>query len=410
FIDTNNNGIYEPFYGDYPKIKGDLAVYFIINDDRNVHTVSGGEPLIIEIHGMAYGFNCPGSNALDNTLFLNYSIFNRSQNTYADMYIGFFMDLDIGGYTDDFMACDVNRSTFYAYNGDSLDESSNGATGYGTSPPAQSCTFLNGPLQDADGSDNNFGVGLNESVNGIGFGDGIIDNERRGLDRFISDLTILTDPTIPISYYNILQGKMSYGPNLTYGGTGTNGVDTCKFMFPKDSDPYNFGTWGSTPNYPFSDGWSEENENAPSGERRGVGSTGPFTFEPGDIQEITIAFVFAESDTGSQYSSVVLMQQYIDDVRGMYVADTTPCGYGVFSSLPEQELEKISFEIYPNPTSNLLHISGTEPANSVYRIYDMAGKLVAEEKLTQSIIDVSRLSTGLYFIKIDNYTQRFIKN
>ena len=37
------------------------------------------------------------------------------------MYMGTFTDLDIGYAKDDFMACDVERSMFIGYNGDSID-------------------------------------------------------------------------------------------------------------------------------------------------------------------------------------------------------------------------------------------------------------------------------------------------
>jgi len=35
-------------------------LFFIFNDARNPHTESGGLNLGIEVHGMAYAFNCPG--------------------------------------------------------------------------------------------------------------------------------------------------------------------------------------------------------------------------------------------------------------------------------------------------------------------------------------------------------------
>ncbi|MDB4754985.1 T9SS type A sorting domain-containing protein [bacterium] len=415
FEDRNNNGIYEPLLGDLPIIKGDQALYFIFNDNK-AHTASGSSKMKIEIHGMAYGFNCTDSDALYNTLFIDYTIYNRSQNNYEDTYIGFFIDFDIGGYNDDFIACDVNRSSFYAYNGDNIDESSGGA-GYGSSPPAQSCTFLKGPLQDMDGIDNTFGVLNDESVNGLGYGDGVADNERRGIDRFMSvsrnGASCCIDPVNGSEFYNYLTGFWKDGSQLVFGGAGhpnSTGVDTCKFMHPKESDPTNFGTWGVTPNYPFIDGWSEENESNSSGDKRGIGSTGPFTFEPGEIQEITMAFVFADSDTGDQYSSVALMQQYIDEVRAMYLADATPCGNGVFSTLkPLNNEEQQNLVLYPNPASNVLFIKGTSNQELSYEIYDVTGKLVLRGTTNQNAIEVSNLNSGLYFMNFEGRSHRFIK-
>ena len=411
FEDRNNNGIYEPLLGDLPIIKGDQALYFIFNDNK-VHTASGSSAMKIEIHGMAYGFNCTDSDALYNTLFIDYTIYNRSQNTYEDTYIGFFIDFDIGGYHDDFIACDVNRSSFYAYNGYSYDNSVGGAAGYGSSPPAQSCTFLEGPLQDVDGIDNTFGVLNDESANGLGYGDGVADNERRGMDRFMyfssQAPACCTDPENGTEFYNYLNGVWKDGTGLSYAGTGYGGPDSCKFMYPNDSDPYNFGTWGIPPDSSYS--WSEENEGNTAADKRGVGSTGPFTFEPGEAQELTMAFVFADSDTGDQYSSVALMQQYIDEVRAMYLADATPCGNGVFSTLkPLNNGEQQNLVLYPNPASNVLFIKGTSNQELSYEIYDVTGKLVLRGTTNQNAIEVSNLNSGLYFMNFEGRSHRFIK-
>ena len=264
-------------------------------------------------------------------------------------------------------------------------------------------------MQDYDGVDNSFGISNYESINGFGYGDGLADNERIGMDRFISNLAFSTSEP-PIGYYNILRGKTSDGTSLTYGGTGCGGIDTCKFMFPKDSDPYNFGTWGTPPTYPFSNGWSEENENNTPMDKRGVGSTGSFTFGAGEMQEITIAFNFAKSDTGNQHSSVALMQQYIDEVRAMYLADATPCGNGVFSTLkPLNNEEQQNLVLYPNPASNVLFIKGTSNQELSYEIYDVTGKLVLRGTTNQNAIEVSNLNSGLYFMNFEGRSHRFIK-
>ncbi len=139
FADMNGNNIYEPDQGDYPLIRGDQAVYFIYNDAKvDTHANSGGLPLGLEIHAMAYAYNDTGS--LANTFFINYQIINRSNIDYHDLYIGFFDDFDIGNFKDDYTGCDSTKNLFYGYNGDDDDD---GAYGYGLHPPAQGFLFLN---------------------------------------------------------------------------------------------------------------------------------------------------------------------------------------------------------------------------------------------------------------------------
>ena len=64
-------------------------------------------------------------------------------------------------------------------------------------------------------------------------------------------------------------------------------------MYPDNSDPYNWGTGGVNPNTEFP--WNEESANNgtpnESGDRRGLASSGPFTFESGEVNIIDKAFV-----------------------------------------------------------------------------------------------------------------------
>ena len=144
FYDNNNDGNYNPTQGDYPIIRGDQAVYFIFNDDEYAHTESGAEKLGIEVHAMAYAYNTPSDTVLNNTIFLNYQIINRSQHNYDSVYISSFTDPDIGYGFDDFIGCDTILNSYFGYNGTANDGLGSGFPGsYGLHPPAESVTFLN---------------------------------------------------------------------------------------------------------------------------------------------------------------------------------------------------------------------------------------------------------------------------
>ncbi|OFY50779.1 MAG: hypothetical protein A2W85_18485 [Bacteroidetes bacterium GWF2_41_31] len=77
FVDVDNDQKYNPMNGDYPLIKGDQCIYFIFNDVKH-HSESNGDSLGLEIHGMAFAFNSTESEAINNTIFVNYKIYNRS--------------------------------------------------------------------------------------------------------------------------------------------------------------------------------------------------------------------------------------------------------------------------------------------------------------------------------------------
>lgn len=305
FVDTDNDGIYNPLKGDYPDILGDMALYCIYNDNYDIHSESGGEALGIELHCMLYGFNAPDDEKLNNTLFMRTWIYNRSQNNYNNVYIGNWTDFDIGYPIDDYIGCNVERGYYYGYNARAIDDGGGEPGAYGNNPPAQFVMILGGPNMTPDGIDNpkfddNGEQLVNESINGLGFGDEIVDNERLGMCGFVyhsNDATIHGDPEIAEEYYRLLKSEWKNGDKMCYGGNGVAGSPNttdipCKFMYPHDSDPYHWGTNGINPGI---DEWCEEtavNGNPNEyGDRRGLASSGPFNFSSGAVHVIDKAFV-----------------------------------------------------------------------------------------------------------------------
>jgi hypothetical protein len=305
FHDVNGDGIYDPYAGDCPAIRGDQSLFFIFNDDRGAHLESQGRKLKIEIHGMAYAFDMPGDTAFSKTIFLNYKVYNRSTETYHSAWMGFFTDLDIGYAMDDYIQCDVGRGSIIGYNGKPVDGTGQ-EWAYGAHPPAQSVTLLAGPGMETAETDrpryDNTGHQLcNESVNGTGFGDGIAGNERLGLSTFTYSSNYIgvpdyrRQPVVAGEYYNIMKAfwqngtRMVYGGNghLNYGGYGPG----ANFMFPGESDTLHWGCGCQPPNGPVN--WTEVTALNPPNDISGSGLAGPFTFHAGDMQEIDIAFVWA---------------------------------------------------------------------------------------------------------------------
>ncbi len=63
-----------------------------------------------------------------------------------------------------------------------------------------------------------------------------------------------------------------------------------------------------------------------------------------------------------------------------------------------QTLKESVLRIYPNPTSNLLHIEGDFHLTAI-QIVDINGKIVLSEAVSNSDIDISKLAPGSYFLK-----------
>ncbi len=87
YVDVNGDAIYNPLDGDYPNIKGDVALYVIFNDTNNR---TSGDAFGIEVHAMLYGFKTGGAE--DSVLYREYTIYNRTNKRFANAYLGTFVD------------------------------------------------------------------------------------------------------------------------------------------------------------------------------------------------------------------------------------------------------------------------------------------------------------------------------
>jgi len=87
--------------------------------------------------------------------------------------------------------------------------------------------------------------------------------------------------------------------------------------------------------------------------------------------------------------------------------------YGVIfaPSLSKESFEKLNYDIYPNPVSNILNITSLNTDLKTIKIFTITGKLVKELQTQdeQISIDVSFLSTGTYLLNINDTTHKFIK-
>ena len=75
--------------------------------------------------------------------------------------------------------------------------------------------------------------------------------------------------------------------------------------------------------------------------------------------------------------------------------------------------ESNGLSIYPNPTSDIIHLQNIKGDNSHYTIYNIQGILVKKGNLVNSEINITELNRGIYILTIEinstNYYERFIK-
>lgn len=196
FIDYNQDGKYNPEKGDYPDIIGNKVTYFIVNDNYSEHKASGGQPLKIEIYGMAYSLeNIP------NTVFIRYYIINRTNKNFKDLKISFHTGFQLGNDKDNYCGTIVPKNMIFSYNGDDNDDNH-----FGNSKPLASLMVLNTNLSST-------------------------------LYITKDTLSFTGMPTSPMQHRNMMDGKWKSSKILTFGGDGTGNNSNSSFVYPGSTDP-----------------------------------------------------------------------------------------------------------------------------------------------------------------------------
>jgi len=343
FYDRDGDGLYNPVgAGDYPwydldnsvdcrtsrqvTLFGDYNMWWVFNDKGNIHTETNGDPIGMEIRAQAFAFAT--NDEINNMTFYNYEMINRSTQTLTETYFAVYLDPDIGCSEDDYVGCDVQRGLGYQYNADAIDnDGCNGAQAIGANPPAIGVDFFEGPYQDNDGIDNplttdislaNADKGIPYAGLGIGYGDGVVDNERFGMRRFgyfdrNLPANIYGDPSLAIDFYNYMLGTWLDGTPYTYGGDGHGGTLNTDYCFPGDTDPYGWGQDGTV-----MPDWTEVSEGNIKFDRRFFQAAGPFTLQPGALNNITFGVVYAKSTSGDPFQSVELVRKADDKAQALF--------------------------------------------------------------------------------------------
>lgn len=340
FHDENNDQDYNPADGDYPivtiascntptlqrEILPDQFIWWIINDNGDLHTETGGQPIGLEIHMTAFAFTT--SNSINEMTFYQEKVYNRSTLTLNNTYMGQWTDADMGNAFDDFAGCDTIRGLAFVYNADNDDSPL--AIGYGAQPPAIGIDFFQGPMADPDDERDNDG-------------DKVVDEEgeRILMSRFVyynNDFSLTGNPSQATHFYNYLIGKWKDGafmvddrePNSGvvdgYPNSGDLPGTLTQYMFPDypgvscSYEKYNGGV------APYGE-WGEYENGIKTGkeaDKRLLQSAGPFTLRPGAFNELIVGVVWTRDQANAydvqQFGSVCKMLQADDIAQALFDA------------------------------------------------------------------------------------------
>ncbi len=397
FVDVNQNHIYDPLVGgDYPVIKGDQALYYIFNDNLS-HANSGGAPMKVEVHAMAYAYGQSATSSqnpyLNNATFYSYKIINRSNQAYDRVQLSLWSDADLGSYTDDFIGCEPDDNYGYIYNSDAYDESIGGINGYGSFIPAAGYQVLRGPDATQNGIDDNRNGMVDEPCEQM---------RMVSFNYFNFDFPGMpvsqTFPSTPLEYYRYMTGSWKDGSPLTCGGNGYGGSSPTHFAYPGQS-PY----CGSN--------WTEQTAGNTPGNRMFNINIGPFSFPAGGSHDIE--FVHCTSFPTNNSIALAKLKSDMQSLDAFY-QQMHPC---IPTTVTENEQEDSFLLLHPNPASSELNLSFRSATLADIEISDAYGKVllsIANQNSKSIPIDVSTFAAGIYFVKASaggkSSVQKFIKN
>ncbi len=352
YIDNNGDGIYTPSDGDYPDIRGDEAVYVILNDR------SGSNPnsLGIELHGMFYQYN--SGDYLNNTTFLNVRVINRSNTNYHNYKQTIFIDFDIGNYTDDYIGCNSANSVAFGYNGDENDEADAGKPGYGLNPPCQGIVSLSHDMHSFA-----YFTGTTQAPYELQIG---------GIDVI----------------WNFMNAKWGDGSPWLYGGLGYQGSTGVS------NSPTNF-LFSGNPNDPTA--WHEGNINNPNGDRRGIFTISEDILSAGTSICSDYAFIYDKSST--RLGNVQNVINIAGSLRSLYNSPFVfPCEVESFNAIIEEEL--FTFKLFPNPSTGTFSINLEQiDSEGLLTIVDLSGREVFSQLILEKVTEISfPEASGVYVV------------
>ncbi|PKK83729.1 MAG: hypothetical protein CVT49_06835 [candidate division Zixibacteria bacterium HGW-Zixibacteria-1] len=254
-----------------PLLIGAQTLWTVFNDaDPGLHDNyygGGTEPLGIEVQQTVWGYDTPEE---ENFLYLKYKFYNRGPNIIDSFYINLWADPDIGGANDDLIGCDTVHDIFFGFNGDMY------SYVYDTIPAAWGGKVIAGPVVESPGDTAQFdGVSMPDYKN-------------IGMSSFISYMNG-TEPDTP--------------EELLLYARGWDGFNGVPLVNPFTGDTVTYFACGD----PLSRrGYIDDEQ----GDKRIMVGFGPFTFNPGDSQQVVFKLAaYAERDN---FFSLSVLRHLLD--------------------------------------------------------------------------------------------------
>jgi len=365
FVDLNSNGMYEPLLGEYPDVPGDQAAWWVFSDSGATHNQSRGLPLGVQIHAMAYAYK--RGTAIDNVIYYDYTMVNKSGNNYHSCRLAQWDDVDLGYWMDDYIGFDSTWRMAVAYSAVNDEGAAGGhpSGSYGDDPPQMGLTMIEMP---GDAGSHYVPAG--------------------SFTYYVNDFSVIGNPTTDTEYNYYMHARTRRGDPLDsffHSSGAPCVVSNPNYAYPgdpSDNTKWSECTCGNTPS-----------------DRRFVLSSADFSLNAGSRAHAVIALVVADPtkgcDSGTSFSAVRNMA----DTAWRVYHNPLPPKLGTDNLLQAGS----SITAYPNPARTKVYVDrgSGRISNAKIVVYNMLGQAVyvpVMKGANKYELDISQLPAGLYNI------------
>lgn len=367
FYDEDNDGIYDPQQGDYPLVQGDQAIWWVYNDNGNIHSETQALPLKMELQATAFSYEAGPVPVVELTTFYEYKLIYKGQETLQDFYISIWVDPDLGCWSDDYIGCMPEENMGFVYNADNNDENCSGIIGYGTDIPVLGIKLLqhNVPGSQEEAQMSKFMYYFNGAS---------------------GQPTVLLDPSNGLEFYNYMKGIWLDGTPLSEGGNGYN----------PNAAPTDFGYPGNPAD---AGAWTECTANSSPGDRRFLMSFGPYTLVPGAITNLSFAVIWIPSQT-HPCPDITELVTAGNDVKAFYEEQKE-----AIATNAAEVFDQNKIRVSPNPATSevMLEIIGENVRMQSIDIFNTNGQLIHQtSEINRASYAFKRQDypAGIYFYKV----------
>ncbi len=362
FFDRNANQIYEPLLGDFPLIKGDAALWKMINDAAGPHIETQALPLRVQLKVMAYTFD-NADPLLSNTIFYNISIQNKNPEPLHDLRAGIWMD-------DDLECPYWRRWTVFP--------DKNLAYFFNLFEPGDTCGGIPpGLIQEWN---HWLGVKLLQSPLPP---DTVFHSKISGLSyykhsSFGNPQPGASNPNIDMEYYRYLTNYWRDGSPFTYGGDGYQTGDPYPFTLP---DPLHDTIGWSACTAEWPDYLLHTLMNIPLGD-----------FAPGERKSFDLAF-FQIPEPATLCEEPLQLAGPGDALQEFWEEQVV--------ATTDRNATNSDIFVFPNPAAGAFTVRCPEgPVH--WRVWDMQGKLAAAGESQGPVFEVpaEEWHPGLYALEV----------